>query len=148
MELTRRYRFCASHRLHAPSLSEAANREVFGKCNNPHGHGHDYVLEVTVAGEPDARGRIVPLEGLDELVRRRVLERYDHRNLNTDVPELAGKVPTTEVVAETIEGELRRSWPGDFPALTRIGIWETDRNIFETSTTRRPAAAGEAGNGK
>lgn len=147
MELTRRYRFSAAHRLHSPSLSEAANRDVFGKCNNPHGHGHDYVLEVTVAGAPDARGRLVPLGALDELVRSRILARYDHRNLNTDIPELAGKVPTTEVVAETIEEELRRSWPAHFPALARIGIWETDRNIFETSTSRRPRAAGEARNG-
>lgn len=143
MELTRRYRFSASHRLHAPSLSDAANQEIFGKCNNPHGHGHDYVLEVTVAGEPDARGRLAPLGPLDGLVQNRIITRYDHKNLNTDVAELAGKVPTTEVVAVEIERELRRAWPADFPRLARIGIHETARNIFETSVSQQLAAGGE-----
>ena len=144
MELTRRYRFSASHRLHAPELSEAENREIFGKCNNPFGHGHDYVLEVSVAGEPGPRGVLAPLGVLDELVAARIVRRYDHKNLNEDVVELQGKVPTTEVVAEAIESELRRAWPAGFPALARIGIFETDRNIFETSGSRRLEAAGAA----
>lgn len=143
MELTRRYRFSASHRLHAASLSDAANQEIFGKCNNPHGHGHDYVLEVTVAGEPDARGRVAPLGALDELVHARVIARYDHKNLNVDVAELTGQVPTTEVVAVEIERELRRAWPAQFPRLARIGIYETARNIFETNVSQQLAAGSE-----
>ena len=129
MKLTRRYRFSASHRLDTPALSEEQNRRLYGKCNNPYGHGHDYVLDVTVAGEPDESGQIVRREALDELVRERILTRFDHHNLNTDIPELAGVVATTENLAVAIESALR-PWP--LPAkLFGVRISETERNIFE-----------------
>ncbi|MEO2004005.1 MAG: 6-carboxytetrahydropterin synthase, partial [Candidatus Poribacteria bacterium] len=89
VDLTRAYEFSASHRLHSEALSDARNQELYGKCNNPTGHGHDYRVEVTVSG-PVATdtGSVVDLPWLDELARREIVERMDYRHLNTDVPEL------------------------------------------------------------
>lgn len=134
--LTRRYRFCASHRLHSPELSDAENDRVYGKCNNPFGHGHDYVLEVTVTGEIDARnGRMLNIGALDRLVEEQILRRFANRNLNIDVPEFAGLVPTTENVALTIANVLKEHWHsylnGTGARLARVHIQETDRNGFE-----------------
>lgn len=97
--LTRTVRFAAAHRYYRPEWSEERNREVFGACANPYGHGHNYVLEVTVAGEPDPEtGFSVDLAKLDELLRVEVRERLDHRHLNQDVAIFreGGKIPTTE----------------------------------------------------
>ena len=93
--LTRRYVFSASHRLHCDELSQAENSEIYGKCNNPYGHGHNYALEVTVSGQVDTKtGMVCNLVELDEAVRREVLERFDHENLNRRA-EFAAAVPTT-----------------------------------------------------
>jgi 6-pyruvoyltetrahydropterin/6-carboxytetrahydropterin synthase len=128
--LTRRYRFSASHRLDTPALSPEANRKLYGKCNNPYGHGHDYVLDISVTGSPDHSGQIVNRRDLDALVGERILARLDHRNLNLDVPELKGIVATTESLAVVIEHTLADGWT--LPArLQRVRISETDRNIFE-----------------
>jgi 6-pyruvoyltetrahydropterin/6-carboxytetrahydropterin synthase len=130
VKLTKRYRFSASHRLDTPALSVEQNRKLYGKCNNPYGHGHNYVLDVTVSGSPDESGQIVGREALDSLVGERILTRFDHRNLNMDIAELAGVVPTTESLAVVIENALRERWP--LPVeLDRVRISETDRNIFE-----------------
>ncbi len=130
MKLTRRYRFAASHRLDVPALSAEENRKLFGKCNNPFGHGHDYVLDVTVEGSPDESGQVVNRREMDALVGERVLARLDHRNLNEDVPELARATPTTENLAAAIRKMLQNNW--DLPArLKSVRISETDRNIFE-----------------
>jgi 6-pyruvoyltetrahydropterin/6-carboxytetrahydropterin synthase len=130
MRLTRRYRFSASHRLESPALSPEQNRTLYGKCNNPYGHGHDYVLDVTVEGAPDGNGLIAQREALDEVVRSQVVARMDHRNLNVDVAEMAGAVPTTENLATAIWRSLEAGWT--IPArLIKIRISETDRNIFE-----------------
>ena len=94
--LTRRYIFSASHRLHTDQLSADENRAVYGKCNNPHGHGHNYALEVTVSGQVNpATGMVCNLADLDDAVRCEVIERFDHLNLNLQ-PEFASYVPTTE----------------------------------------------------
>jgi 6-pyruvoyltetrahydropterin/6-carboxytetrahydropterin synthase len=101
--LTRKIEFSASHLYHNPAFSAEENRRVFGKCNNPHGHGHNYVLEVTVAGEPDpATGMVLDLKELKEILQREVVERMDHRHLNIEVPELNGLIPTCENVALVI----------------------------------------------
>ncbi len=136
MKVTRRYSFSASHRLHSAQLSAERNREIFGKCNNPHGHGHNYVLEVTVRGpvEPET-GLVVNLKSLDGLVRDQVLTRYDHCNLNSDVTAFRDVPPTTENLTTEIRKDLARHWPAAFPALERIRIHETDRNIFEESAS-------------
>lgn len=135
MTLTRTYEFAASHRLHLPALTDAENVELFGKCNNPMGHGHNYLLEVTVEGQPDARsGMLVDLEVLDRIVEEQIVDRYDHRNLNTDVPELSGKNPTSELVALAIFDRLAASLPVKLHSVT---LRETARNAFEVLASER-----------
>jgi 6-pyruvoyltetrahydropterin/6-carboxytetrahydropterin synthase len=130
MKLTSRYRFSASHRLDTPALSPEENRTLYGKCNNPHGHGHDYVLEITVDGPVDQDGQVVNREALDAVVRERVLARLDHKNINLDIPELAGSVTTTENLATMVKGALSEGWT--LPArLAKVRISETARNTFE-----------------
>jgi len=133
MFLSRRYRFAASHRLNTDVLSSEENTRLYGKCNNPYGHGHDYVLDVTVEGRTQPDGQVVDRQALDTLVSEQVLARLDHRNLNCDVPELAGRVPTTENLASAIENMLMRSW--ELPArLAKVRISETAKNTFELET--------------
>jgi 6-pyruvoyltetrahydropterin/6-carboxytetrahydropterin synthase len=129
LTLTRAYEFAASHRLYNEALPEAANWNLYGKCANPGGHGHNYKLEITVSGSPDSKtGMIVSLEELDEAVNRLVVDRYDHHNLNSEIPELQGKVTTSEVVAKAIWDALN----GKLPAkLARVRLFETERNVFE-----------------
>lgn len=134
--LTRRYCFCASHRLHTPLLTVEENSRLFGKCNNPYGHGHNYALDVSVTGELDpVLGRLVRIEALDDFVKTVVLGDMAHRNLNTDVEEFAGLVPTTENLAAVILRRLGASWAEAFPGgrvrLERIRIYETKNNTFE-----------------
>ena len=103
MRLSQRFEFSATHRLHNPKASEAENRHIFGKCNNPHGHGHNYTLEVTVAGEPDpVTGMVLDLKDLKEILEREIMQRMDHRHLNLEVPELKGQIPTCENIARVI----------------------------------------------
>jgi 6-pyruvoyltetrahydropterin/6-carboxytetrahydropterin synthase len=136
MTITRLYRFSASHRLHSPRLSAAENLKLYGKCNNPFGHGHDYVLEVTAAGNLDSRtGVLLPVSKLDRLVHEKVLWLFAYSNINVDVPQFRHLVPTTENVALVIAGLLQQNWDADLgqvPArLHRVHIQETDRNGFE-----------------
>jgi 6-pyruvoyltetrahydropterin/6-carboxytetrahydropterin synthase len=101
--LTRKIEFAASHLYNNPDFSPEENRRVFGKCNNPHGHGHNYALEVTVAGEPDpVTGMVLDLKDLKDILEREVMQRMDHRFLNYEVPELAGQIPTCENIARVI----------------------------------------------
>jgi 6-pyruvoyltetrahydropterin/6-carboxytetrahydropterin synthase len=130
MMLTRRYRFSASHRLDTPAMTPEQNQRLYGKCNNPYGHGHDYVLDVTVEGPLDATGQIADRCKLDAVVCARVLQRLDHKNLSKDVAALAGVVATTENLAEAIRDALLAEWPLD-ARLARVRISETARNIFE-----------------
>jgi 6-pyruvoyltetrahydropterin/6-carboxytetrahydropterin synthase len=134
--VTRRYGFAASHRLHSVALSEEANQQLYGKCNNPFGHGHNYVVEVSVRGPLDAAtGRTVDIGLLDELVRRQVIAPFDHRNLNVEVAEFGAVVPTSENLGYEICRRLKRNWkevfPSEWPKLEKIRIGETPRNIFE-----------------
>src|ERR1700760_1060390 len=101
--LTRKIEFAASHRYDNPALSPEENKRLFGKCNNPHGHGHNYTLEVTVAGEPDAvTGMVLDLKELKEILEREVMQRMDHRFLNYEVAELKGMIPPCENIAKVI----------------------------------------------
>ena len=133
--VTRRYRFTASHRLHSVRLSQAENRALYGKCNNPYGHGHNYVIEVSVRGPLDSAGRAVDTLTLDQLVSRQVLQPFDHRNLNAEVAAFAERVPTSENLGVEICRRLKQHWaevfPGGWPELDKIRIEETPRNIFE-----------------
>lgn len=135
--LTRRYRFPAAHVLRHPSLSDADNRRVYGKCANPAGHGHDYGLEITVVGEVDATtGSIVDRERLDALVAERVLDRFGHSLLNAD-PAFAERVPTAENLALVVEAELAPAIARASGArLLRVRLEETRKNSFETGDPR------------
>lgn len=129
IELGRRYHFAASHRLHSDHLTEEENRQVFGKCNNPFGHGHNYVLEVKVSGNVDpATGMIANLCDLDAFVDDAVLQSFDHKSLNDDVPLFAEKVPTTENLCIEIYERLKK-FSG--AKLERVRIEETRNNSFE-----------------
>jgi len=130
MKLTRRYRFSASHRLDTPLLTAEENQRLYGKCNNPFGHGHDYVLDVTVEGPVDATGQVADRRALDALVDEKVLQRLDHKDLSKDVPGLADVVATTENLAASIRSALNEDWPLA-ARLARVRISETARNIFE-----------------
>ena len=129
IELGRRYRFSASHRLHSSKLGEEENRRVYGKCNNPHGHGHNYVVEVSVSGTVDpTTGMIANLADLDAFVEREVIEPFDHKSLNEDVAVFRERVPTTENICTEIFARLKR-----FPKakLERVRVEETGNNTFE-----------------
>ena len=134
--LTRRYHFSASHRLHAPALSNAENERVFGKCNNPYGHGHNYQLEVTVHGTVDPEtGLVLDVRQLDRFVSDQVLNRFANRNINMDLPEFRQLIPTTENIAIVIAKMLADGWTAEFGAagakLIGIHVQETDRNGFD-----------------
>ena len=136
--VTRRYQFAASHRLNSAQLSEAENRRIYGKCNYPYGHGHNYVIEVSAQGPLDSvTGRAVDIAVLDELVKRQVLGPFDHRNLNAEVEAFAREVPTSENLGFEICRRLKRSWkevfPGEWPKLEKVRIGETPRYIFEVT---------------
>jgi 6-pyruvoyltetrahydropterin/6-carboxytetrahydropterin synthase len=133
--VTRRYEFPASHRLHSEQLSDEENRKLYGKCNHPFGHGHNYVVEVSTRGPADQFGRAVDTRILDALVREQVLAPFSHRNLNRDVNSFEGIVPTSENLCSEVFRRLRDSWsqafPGEWPKLEKVRIAETARNIFE-----------------
>jgi 6-pyruvoyltetrahydropterin/6-carboxytetrahydropterin synthase len=127
--LTRRYLFSASHRLHSDDFSDAENQSVYGKCNNPYGHGHNYFVEVTVSGQVDPMsGMVCNLVDLDGFVRKEVLERYDRENLNM-LPEFTGQVPTTENLCMRIYEIVQRGF--DLAHLERVRLEETMMNSFE-----------------
>jgi 6-pyruvoyltetrahydropterin/6-carboxytetrahydropterin synthase len=134
--LTRRYRFSASHRLHSTEMSADENRVTYGKCTNPHGHGHNYALEVTVSGQVDqSTGMVCNLVDLDGLVEREVLSRYHLENLNT-LQEFAQQVPTTENLSVEIFKILQR---GFYHAhLEGVRLEETMMNSFEYAGTAEP----------
>ena len=137
IRVTRKYRFSASHRLHTAELTDERNREIFGKCDNPYGHGHNYEISISVRGPIDPRsGRAVNPAALDRLVEEQVLQPLDHRNLNEEIAEFLHVVPTTENLAGEIFRRLQARWRGAFPggpALEKVSIAETPRNIFEVS---------------
>ncbi len=128
MYVTRRETFSAGHRLHNPDWSDETNTRVFGRCNNPAGHGHNYTLEVTVAGEIDpATGYVIDLKLLKDIIHDRVLAAMDHRNLNVDVEFLQGVIPTAENIAVAIWNRLVDQLPSG--RLHEIRLLETEHNI-------------------
>ncbi len=142
---SRRYRLSASHRLHAPALSAEQNRETYGKCNNPHGHGHNYWIEVTVAGPIAAdTGFVVDLANLDALVRREVLDRFDHTHLNQDGAFCDAFVPSTENLASELMRVLQNAVPSlashEHLRLVNVRIEETRNNAFDLPAFSAPAS--------
>ncbi len=128
-ELSRRVEFSAAHRLHNPAFTEAENRKVFGVCNNPHGHGHNYVLDVTVRGPVDPQtGMVMDLNRLMVLLQKEVFQEVDHKHLDHDVPWLAGRVSTAENVAAAIWERLARPLKG---RLYRVRLYESAMNFVD-----------------
>ena len=130
VELTQCFEFSASHRLHVPSLSADENRKVFGKCNNPGGHGHNYQVEVTVAGPLSAEtGSVLPLPDFESIVKREVIDRFDHKHLNTDTPDFREVNPSVENISRRVWELLEDKVS---PArLARVRVWETAKTYAE-----------------
>ena len=126
----RREHFNAAHRLHNPEWDEQTNQRVFGKCNNPHYHGHNYELEVKVTGVPDPQtGYVIDMKVLSDLIQDKIVDRFDHRNLNLDVPEFAELNPSAENIAIVIYQLLRPEIEDRFDLMIRL--YETPRNFVE-----------------
>lgn len=137
--VTRRYRFCAAHRLHTDLLSAADNRTIFGKCNNPNGHGHNYVVFVSVRGDIDSRNhQVLDVSKLDAVVERIVVRRFDHQDLNLD-PEFASQTTTGENLVLLIWDLLVNELPAG--RLVKVGVIETRDNYFEYSGSAEHARA-------
>jgi len=128
--ITRKVHFNAAHRLHNPARSDAWNRETFGKCNNPNWHGHNYVLEVTVAGEADPEtGYVIDLGELKRIVNEKVVDKVDHKNLNLEVDFMTGVLPSTEHFVVAIWHELEAALPSG--RLHAVRLHETENNVAE-----------------
>jgi 6-pyruvoyltetrahydropterin/6-carboxytetrahydropterin synthase len=128
--VTRLLRFNAAHRVHNPALSDEENARLFGKCNNPNWHGHNYTLEVSVSGEPDTvTGYVIDLGVVKRTVEREFIDQVDHKNFNLDVPFMKGTNPTTENIIVACWRQLE---PALKPArLTRLRLWETENNYVD-----------------
>jgi 6-pyruvoyltetrahydropterin/6-carboxytetrahydropterin synthase len=130
VQVTQTFEFSAAHRLFCPEYSEAQNREVFGKCANPNGHGHNYLLEVTIQGEPDTqRGSVVPMPAFESIVRTDIIERFDHKHLNLDCPEFGALNPSVENIARVIWDLLVDRFPPKY--LAKVRVWETPKTYAE-----------------
>ncbi len=127
--ITRRVEFCASHRLYNPTFTDEQNEALYGCCNNPNGHGHNYVLEVTVRGEVDPQtGMVMDLKRLKDLIEDEIVERVDHKNLNVDVDFLKGVIPTSENIVIEFWGLLTGKLPAGCE-LFELKLWESNNNI-------------------
>ncbi len=133
VRLSQRFEFSASHRLHNPSLSDDENRAKFGKCNNPHGHGHNYELQVTLAGEPDANGVVIDVPAMERVVAETVIDRFDHKNLNVETDEFRDLIPSVENIAMVIYRLLKPEFDGERARLASVTVWETPKTWCEYS---------------
>ncbi|QOV87496.1 6-pyruvoyl trahydropterin synthase family protein [Humisphaera borealis] len=133
VRLSQKFEFSASHRLHNPSLSDQANRDTFGKCNNPHGHGHNYEVQVTLAGEPDAGGVLVDVPVFERIVAEAAIDRFDHKNLNVELPEFEDVIPSVENIARAIYRLLKPRFSDSRGKLASVTVWETPKTSCEYS---------------
>jgi 6-pyruvoyltetrahydropterin/6-carboxytetrahydropterin synthase len=131
--LSQKFEFSASHRLHNPHLSDEENRRIYGKCNNPSGHGHNYEVQVTLKGTPGKSGLLVDVPAFEALVKQYVIDRLDHKNLNIDVAEFKELIPTVENIAMTIYRLLKNRFTGIGAELASVTVWETPKTWCEYS---------------
>lgn len=130
IQVTESFEFSAAHRLHCPDLSDEENRRIFGKCSNPNGHGHNYVVEVTVSGQPDdATGNVIELHLFRHTVRERVIDRFDHKHLNLDCVEFQSLNPSVENIARVIWDRLHDAFHSC--RLAGVRVWETPKTYAE-----------------
>jgi 6-pyruvoyltetrahydropterin/6-carboxytetrahydropterin synthase len=133
VRLSQKFEFAASHRLHVPTLSDEENARTFGKCNNPHGHGHNYELEVTLRGVPHANGTLMDVPAMERLVATNVIERFDHKNLNVECADFKDVVPSVENIAKVIYGILEPKFAEAGATLAKVTVWETPKTWCEYS---------------
>jgi 6-pyruvoyltetrahydropterin/6-carboxytetrahydropterin synthase len=133
IRLSQKFEFSATHRLHNPKATEDENRHIFGKCNNPHGHGHNYEVQVTLRGEPDANGVLIHVPEFERIVAGTVIDRFDHKNLNLEVPAFRELIPTVENIAMTAYRLLEPQFSGKQTKLASVTVWETPKTWCEYS---------------
>jgi 6-pyruvoyltetrahydropterin/6-carboxytetrahydropterin synthase len=133
VRLSQRFEFAASHRLHVPTMSAEENRRTFGKCNNPHGHGHNYELQVTLRGVPRPSGVLMDVPEMEQIVAENVVDRFDHKNLNVELPEFKDVVPSVENIAKVIYGILEPKFEEAGATLASVTVWETPKTWCEYS---------------
>jgi 6-pyruvoyltetrahydropterin/6-carboxytetrahydropterin synthase len=133
VRLSQKFEFSASHRLHNPQLGEDENRRNFGKCNNPHGHGHNYELQVTLAGEPDEGGGVIDVPAMERVVAATVIDRFDHKNLNVESDEFRELIPSVENIALVIYRLLKPQFERERARLASVTVWETPKTWCEYS---------------
>lgn len=134
MRLSQKFEFAASHRLHNPALSEEQNRQTFGKCNNPHGHGHNYELQVTLLGQrTNDTGLLIDIPAFEQIVADTVINRFDHKNLNVQVAEFASEIPSVENIARVIYRLLKPKLQSTQSHLASVTVWETPKTWCEYS---------------
>ena len=127
--ITRKVEFCASHRLFNPNFSDDKNAQIYGRCSNLHGHGHNYTMEVTIKGRPDPdTGMIIDLKDLKKLIGEAIVDKVDHKNLNVDVDFLDGVIPTTENLVVAFWQILASALPANCQ-LHEVRLWETENNV-------------------
>jgi len=131
--LSQKFEFSASHRLFNPKFTDEDNLKTFGKCSNPHGHGHNYELQVTLRGRPNEKGLLMDIPTFEKIVRDAVITRFDHKNLNVEVPEFKNSLPTVENIAATIYGILKPALQIDSTTLASVTVWETPKTWCEYS---------------
>ncbi len=131
IRLSQKFEFSASHRLHNPQISEEENQKLFGKCNNPHGHGHNYVLQVTLVGKPDSNGFIIDIPKFEQTVASSVIEPFDHRYLNLEIAEFSELIPTVENIAMVIYRKLKPQFESTAAKLCGVTLWETTKTWCE-----------------
>ena len=129
--LSQKFEFCAAHRLHNPQLSEDENRRTYGKCNNPHWHGHNYEVQVTLRGESNSSGLLLGLPVFEKIVSEFAIQKLDHKNLNTEVPEFRDLIPTVENIAMVIFRMLKNCFTGVGAQLASVTVWETPKTWCE-----------------
>jgi 6-pyruvoyltetrahydropterin/6-carboxytetrahydropterin synthase len=133
VRLSQKFEFSASHRLHSASLSEEENRRCFGKCNNPHGHGHNYEVQVTLAGQPDEKGLLIDVPAFERIVAETVIDRFDHKNLNVEAAEFREVMPSVENIAMVIYRLLKPHFEKARARLAAVTVWETPKTWCEYS---------------
>ncbi len=131
VRLNQKFEFSASHRLHSAQLSDEENRKCFGKCNNPNGHGHNYEVQVTLAGQPDEHGLLIDVPAFERVVAQTVIDKFDHKNLNVEVGEFRELMPSVENIAMVIYRLLKPKFSEDRARLAAVTVWETPKTWCE-----------------
>jgi 6-pyruvoyltetrahydropterin/6-carboxytetrahydropterin synthase len=133
IRLSQTFEFSASHRLHNPALSDEENRRIFGKCNNPHGHGHNYIVEVTLLGRGDNFGQVMALDEFEQIVSEEAIKPLDHKNLNVEIAEFKELIPSVENIARVVFQRLKPRFAGSRAKLASVTVWETPKTSAEYS---------------